>query len=191
MNLKAHIFFKVFIALLLSALVFSSCHQKTKTSKIRAIERPNLQTGTNQTTETQIQNLQLNVNWNQTQILEDQGYQLVLKHTIEVNNKKFELDNRVEIGTGECTNLNAITYDVFNVVTHSNNIYTALGLSTCWINHDLFLGLTVMGWNNQALVQQFVLMNLKSNQLVLLQKNLVSSQNSDYLPSWMARHFVQ
>jgi hypothetical protein len=177
-------------AIILTAFIASGCGpQVNSTTRTRLIQRPAQTTGAPQQIESQAQNLGINVNWEETLVLSDEGDRLNLEHTFSINGQKQKLQTMVTLGLGSCDKASQISYDAYMGQTLSNSVYSALGVSTCWVGHNLHIGLSVMGWNNQGLTQQFVFVNLDQGSIRSIQKGITQPNQWGYLPDWIAQQF--
>jgi len=176
---------------ILGALLLTGCGpQVNSTSRTRAVTRPAQITGANNQVESQARASGININWDQTIILADEGDQLQLEHTVTVNGQAQKIKSSVSLGTGSCNHADGMTYDASMGQSLNNSIFTAVGVSTCWVNHDLHLGLSVMAWNqSHELTQQFILVNLDKRELRSILKVLVTANQAGYLPSWIESLF--
>jgi len=178
-----------FLTTLILILTFGCGQHSKQTNRARIIQRPAQTTGAPTQVEIQAQNLGINANWEETVVLKDDGYQLELEHMISVNGNMQSIKGTVTLGVGSCDKMDQITYDVFMGEMVSPNTYTAMAVATCWVGHNLHLGLSLMAWNTLGLTQQFVLLNLAQNSIKSIQKDLSQTFHSGYLPDWIARQF--
>jgi hypothetical protein len=176
----------------LIAILTSGCgKQGNPTQRTRIIQRTGQTTGAPNHIEYQAQNLGINVNWEETVVLKDDGYQLELEHVISVNGNRQSIHGIVPLGVGSCDQVEQITYDVFMGKVVDDTVYTSIAVATCWMGNNLHLGFNVMAWNTQGLTQQFVLVDFSQALMKSIQKKLFQQNQGDYLPNWMARQFLQ
>lgn len=172
-------------------LVSGCANQVQPKTRVRTIERPQQYTGMpSPVQEQQAQNLGLQVNWEATEILEDTGYSLTLAHEYKVNGQSLMMQNQIEISTADCRDGARLPYQV-GPVFQTGSVFTTIAHTTCWQDHTLYVGVGLMAWNQNGLVQQFILLDLSQDEVARLSKGL--GQNGfeplGYLPHWVSRQF--
>jgi hypothetical protein len=140
--------------------------------------------------EQQAQTLGLQVNWEATEILEDTGYSLTLAHEYKINGQSLMMQNQLEISTADCRESTRLPYQV-GPVFQSGSVYTTIAHTTCWQGHTLYVGVGLMAWNQNGLVQQFILLDLSQDEVARLSKGLGQQgfEPLGYLPTWVSRQF--
>jgi hypothetical protein len=190
-----------FFSLLSLTFVFSmafSCqnHESKRIVRTRIIERPPTQTGVTPAVEQQIELSKFNINWKQTEILEDNnGNKVLLKHIVVINEKELAIETPISLNLPLCTDTLKLSYDTqvqpepLKDLKSQELIYTALGFSDCVsLQGDLIIGFSFMAWTNQrSFVQQFAAFNLSKESLIDLKKESseTGSSQPSYLLDWM------
>lgn len=188
--MKSSLYFSM-LGLTLSMIAMGCAPQANRAIRERIITRPAQTTGAPSATEVQARDFGININWESTSLQGDHYDRIELRNIYTLNSSRYSLDVAIPIDpNASCEKSETIPYSVSGVQEQESNLgttYSVMGFSICRSNHDLYLGLSFMSWNQLGLTQQFAMINLNNDQLENLSKTLSTSSQTGYLPDWLSQ----
>lgn len=182
---------KKYLAVVLLASLFTAACAK-KTDSARTVTKPPATAGQSTAADQQAAALGLNISWEKSELGEVENDGTTLTHTFTLNGASQSITHTVNtFNAGLCSDRAKLDYDADMGTSSTPNVYTAVGSSACWEGSTLYVGLSFMAWStSQALVQNFVLINVSNAQVNTTQKLVATQTSGLHLPDWVYSQFT-